>query len=288
MLQEITIWHILIGIVIIVFLFLIEFNFPLRTRKYSFTLRLITNGFLSLLVLITVYFLVQPVQQSTLNFIEGNNFGLLYLIDLPPLAEGIIGFLLMDLAFYYWHLLNHKIPFLWRFHNVHHLDPDMDMTTAFRFHFGEIGFSSIFRIVQISFIGISPFVFIIYEFFFTANTVFHHSNIKLPIKFERILNRIIVTPRMHGIHHSQYKNETDSNYSTVFSWWDVVHRTIRLNVPQNKIVIGVPAYSNKEDNKLLKLITHPFKKQKDYWSKNNISFRNRENEQPKNKLHLIE
>lgn len=288
MLQEITIWHVLIGIITIAFLFLIEHKFPLRVKEYSFLFRIISNGILSLFVFLTVFLLIQPVQQVTLKFTESSKFGLLNLIDLPTLAEGVIGFLLMDLAFYYWHLLNHKIPFLWRFHNVHHLDPDMDMTTAFRFHFGEIAFSSLFRIAQISLIGISPLVFIIYEFFFTANTIFHHSNIKLPIKFERILNRVIVTPRMHGIHHSQFRNETDSNYSTVFSWWDVIHRTIRLNVPQNKIVIGVPAYSNKEDNKLVNLILHPFKKQKEYWRIKDQVFVKRENEQLKNKLHLME
>ena len=288
MLSEISFIHLAAGGAVVLLLLLIEFNFPLRTRNYSFAIRLISNGFLSLLVLITVYLLVMPVQQGTLNFTESSKFGLLYLIDLPPLAEGIIGFLLMDLAFYYWHLLNHKILFLWRFHNVHHMDPDMDMTSAFRFHFGEIAFSSLFRIAQISLIGISPLVFIVYELFFTANTIFQHSNIKLPLKFERKLNRIIVTPRMHGIHHSQFRNETDSNYSTVFSWWDVIHKTIKLNVPQNEIAIGVPAYSNREDNKLLKLIMHPFKKQKDYWEKDERRFVKREKESTENRLHLME
>lgn len=288
MIYEISIWYILVGIVIVAILFLIDFKLPLRRRKYSFFFRIVSNGFLSLLVFITVFFLVQPVQQETLNLIENSKFGLLNLLSLPTLAKGIIGFLLMDLAFYYWHLLNHKIPFLWRFHNIHHLDPDMDLTTAFRFHFGEIGFSSLFRVVQISLIGISPLVFIIYEFFFTVNTIFQHSNIKLPIKFERILNRIIVTPRMHGIHHSQFRNETDSNYSTVFSWWDVIHRTIRLNVPQNKIVIGVPAYSNKEDNRFFNLLMLPFRKQKDYWILNNTTFEKREESNFSERLHLKE
>jgi sterol desaturase/sphingolipid hydroxylase (fatty acid hydroxylase superfamily) len=93
---------------------------------------------------------------------------------------------------------------------------------------------------------------------------------------------------MHGIHHSQYQNETDSNYSTVFSWWDVIHKTIRLNVPQNKIVVGVPGYSNQEDNKLVNLIIHPFKKQKNYWRVNEQVYLKRENEQLKKKLHLME
>jgi sterol desaturase/sphingolipid hydroxylase (fatty acid hydroxylase superfamily) len=173
----------------------------------------------------------------------------------------------MDLAFYYWHLANHKIPVFWRFHNVHHIDPDLDVTTAFRFHFGEITLSTIFRIIQISIIGISPAAFIIYEVCFTANTIFQHSNIKLPIEFERLLNKIIVTPRMHAIHHSQFQTETDSNFSTVFSWWDRLHRSIRLNIPHKDIVIGVPGYKKSGDNNLDQVLLLPFKKQRDYWTK---------------------
>jgi sterol desaturase/sphingolipid hydroxylase (fatty acid hydroxylase superfamily) len=173
----------------------------------------------------------------------------------------------MDLAFYYWHLANHKVPVLWRFHNVHHIDPDLDVSTAFRFHFGEIALSAIFRIIQISIIGITPAVFFVYEICFTANTIFQHSNIKLPIRFERILNKIIVTPRMHAIHHSQFRNETDSNYSTVFSWWDRLHKSIRLNIPHKDIVIGVPGYTKSGDNNLGNVLTMPFKKQRYYWMK---------------------
>ncbi len=173
----------------------------------------------------------------------------------------------MDLAFYYWHRANHKVPVLWRFHNVHHIDPDLDVSTSFRFHFGEIALSAIFRIIQILIIGITPAVYFIYEICFTANTIFQHSNIKLPISFERILNKIIVTPRMHAIHHSQFRTETDSNYSTVFSWWDRLHKSIRLNIPHKDIVIGVPGYYKPGDSNFGNLLLLPFKKQRDYWKK---------------------
>jgi sterol desaturase/sphingolipid hydroxylase (fatty acid hydroxylase superfamily) len=214
-----------------------------------------------------VFFVVTPAAKSTISWGSENSFGILNLIGLPAVIEGIIAFLLMDLAFYYWHLANHKDPVLWRFHNVHHIDPDLDVSTSFRFHFGEIILSTIFRIIQISVIGISPAAFIIYEVCFTANTIFQHSNIKLPIKFERILNKIIVTPRMHAIHHSQFRTETDSNYSTVFSWWDRLHSSIRLNIPHKDIVIGVPGYTKPGDNNLDHILLMPFKKQRDYWKK---------------------
>jgi sterol desaturase/sphingolipid hydroxylase (fatty acid hydroxylase superfamily) len=69
---------------------------------------------------------------------------------LRALAQWIVAFLLLDLTFYYWHRANHVWPWLWRFHNVHHVDPDLDASTSFRFHFFEIGFSAAFRAAQIA------------------------------------------------------------------------------------------------------------------------------------------
>jgi sterol desaturase/sphingolipid hydroxylase (fatty acid hydroxylase superfamily) len=254
-------------ILILLSLLALEHFFPSRNKTYSLIVRLLINASLSVISFMVVFFLVSPASKNAINWSSENNFGILNFISFPTLIEGILAFLLMDLAFYYWHLANHKVSFLWRFHNVHHIDPDLDFSTSFRFHFGEIAFSAIFRIVQISIIGITPVAFLIYEICFTANTIFQHSNIKLPINFERILNKIIVTPRMHAIHHSQFRNETDSNFSTVFSWWDRVHKSIRLNIPHKDIEIGVPGYSNQEDNNLGNLLLLPFKKQKDYWRK---------------------
>ena len=253
-------------VIFLSFLVLEKFS-PLRHKSYSLIVRLITNVSLSAISFLVVLLLVSPASQNAISWSSENNFGLLYLIKLPAVIEGIIAFLLMDLAFYYWHKANHKIPYLWRFHNVHHIDPDLDVYTSFRFHFGEITFSAIFRIIQLSIIGITPFTFYIYEICFTANTMFQHSNVKLPIRFERILNKIIVTPRMHAIHHSQFRNETDSNFSTVFSWWDRLHKTIRLNVFRREIVIGVPGYTKSGDNNLGNVLLLPFKKQRDYWKK---------------------
>jgi sterol desaturase/sphingolipid hydroxylase (fatty acid hydroxylase superfamily) len=232
---------------VIIFLTLLslEYFFPVRNKTHSLIVRLFVNLSLSAFSFLAVYFLVSPAANNTISWSTENNFGILNLIKLPAIIEVVIAFLLMDLAFYYWHLANHKVPVLWRFHNVHHIDPDLDVSTSFRFHFGEITLSTIFRIIQISIIGISPAAFIVYEICFTANTIFQHSNIKLLIKFERILNKLIVTPRMHAIHHSQFRTETDSNYSTVFSWWDRLHKSIRLNIPHKDIVIGIPGYTER-------------------------------------------
>ena len=172
----------------------------------------------------------------------------------------------MDLTFYYWHLANHRVPFLWRFHNVHHIDPDLDVSTAFRFHFGEIALSICFSILQVSLIGPSAWAFAVYQLVFQVEVLFHHSNIRLPLGAERLLNQVLVTPRMHSIHHSQVQRENNSNFGTVFPWWDRFHRTLGVNIPQDEVVVGIPGYTLPEDNSFWNALQMPFRKQRDYWA----------------------
>ncbi|HXH74670.1 MAG TPA: sterol desaturase family protein [Bacteriovoracaceae bacterium] len=170
--------------------------------------------------------------------------------------------LFLDYSLYFWHWLNHKVRFLWRFHNVHHVDLDMDVSTASRFHFGELIISSLFRSVQVLVFGVAPETLIVYEVLTTLSTQFHHSNISLPMGFEKQLNKIFVTPRMHGIHHSIVREETDSNYSTIFCFWDRLHASLKINVPQEEITIGVASYRDQKEITFLKSLLLPFKKQR--------------------------
>ena len=246
-------------------LFALERLSPLRKSTRSLIGRLVVNVAVSALTFLAAVTLVQPAAQWALHWSTDRPFGLVHLLTLPAWLELAASFLLMDLAFYYWHLANHRAPFLWRFHNVHHTDPELDVSTAFRFHFGEIALSSVFGVIQISLIGISPWAFAIYQLAFQAEVLFHHSNLRLPIRFERLLNKVLVTPRMHGIHHSQVQRENNSNFGTVFPWWDRLHRTLGLNIPQSEIAIGIPGYSRPEDNSVQNALLMPFRKQRDYW-----------------------
>jgi sterol desaturase/sphingolipid hydroxylase (fatty acid hydroxylase superfamily) len=246
-------------------LFLLERLFPLRRRTCSVLRRLVANLAIAALAFGTAAVTVRPLVLSLLGWTEARDFGLVHLLPLPAAGRVVLGFLLMDLAFYYWHRLNHRWPFLWRFHNVHHIDPDLDVSTSFRFHFGEVALSVAFRVLQLTLSGVSGWTYGIYEVAFQLNTLFHHSNLRLPIAFERPLNRLLVTPRMHGIHHSQVRDETDSNFSVVLSWWDRLHGTLRLNVPQDAIAVGVPAYTLAGDHTLWHGLTLPFRRQRDHW-----------------------
>ena len=248
-------------------LLLIERKLPLRYQTRDFLSRLLVNVAFSILAFITAALIIRPSVAALLQWSNESSFGLLHVIGAPFTAQLALGFLLMDLSFYYWHVANHRIPLLWRFHNVHHLDPDLDVSTGFRFHFGEVALSAGFRVVQVTAIGLSAWTYAVYELVFQANTLFHHSNVRLPIQLERPLNWILVTPRMHGIHHSQVRDEANSNYSVVFSWWDRIHRSIGLDIPQSNVVIGVPAYSRPEDNRFWNMVMAPFREQRAYWSK---------------------
>ncbi len=156
-------------------------------------------------------------------------FGLMHWLQdglgLPGWAHAAGAVLLFDAWSYAWHRINHEIPFFWRFHRVHHSDPNMDVTTANRFHIGEIFFSSLFRIPLIALLGIYLWELVLYETLMFAVVQFHHSDIDIHPKVDRILRAVIVSPNMHRVHHSRWQPETDSNYSSLFSFWDRMDRT---------------------------------------------------------------
>lgn len=244
-------------------LLMIERRVPLRAWRHPSLHRLVVNFVVSALAISVALVAVRPAANFAMQTVQGSRFGVLQWLALPPALAFVVGVLLLDLTFYAWHLSNHRLPFLWRFHVVHHVDVDLDVSTAFRFHFGEVALSAGFRIVQILLIGASPVAVAAYEIIFQANTLFHHSNVRLPIRVERLLNRVLVTPRMHGIHHSIVQREDLSNFSVVFSWWDRLLRTARLNVPQRQVVIGLPAYCAGADNRMRALLVQPFRAQRD-------------------------
>lgn len=238
---------------------------PLRRRIESRLFRTARNVTMGGLSLAVITLLQAPLIAPVAAWTARRGWGLLRLVDLPPAAALLLGILLMDYTLWHWHRLNHRVPFFWRFHLVHHVDRDMDASTALRFHFGEIAFSVGWRILQIAVIGPSPLAIWIYQLLLFVSILFHHSNTRLPLALERVLVRIVVTPRMHGIHHSDWRNETDSNWSSLLSAWDYLHRTAVLSVPQADIEIGVPAYRRAEDVTLPKMLLSPFRAQKNDW-----------------------
>lgn len=240
------------------FLFIMESKFQLRKRVQSRLSRILTNTGVALFAFAFLRLLFIPLVVWLAAKNSNWQFGLNHILYIPYFIEFALGFLLLDYTNYLWHVLLHKVNFLWRFHAVHHSDLDLDITTAIRFHFGEMIGSVVFRGAAILLIGASPLLVIVYEIVFEAATNFHHTNWKLPYRLEKILNKIVVTPRMHGIHHSIVQKEADSNYAVIFSFWDRLHHTLRLNVFQNELVIGLPAYRDAHELTLWQLLKMPF------------------------------
>ena len=239
---------------------------PLRRRvepHFRHVARNLATGGVSLAV---VTLLQMPLLVPVARLAEHYRIGLLQWIDLPRPWSVVLAIVLLDYTLWIWHWALHRVPFLWRFHLVHHVDLDLDSSTALRFHFGELALSIAARAAQIVLIGAEPFAVALWQAILFASILFHHSNVRLPPRFEAILARAIVTPRMHGIHHSVREDETNSNWSSLLSVWDFLHRTFRLDVPDESIVIGVPAYQNPPDVTIGKVLTLPFRHQRENWA----------------------
>ena len=156
-------------------------------------------------------------------------------------ATRIAGVLLLDYSLWWWHRWNHRIPLLWTFHREHHLDSDLDVSTGIRFAPGEMALSAFFRAAQIEFLGVDEATVALWQRLLLVSILFHHSNVRLPERVDRALATIVVTPRMHGIHHSDRMEDTDSNFASLFTVWDWMHGTMRLDRPQEALTIGAPA-----------------------------------------------
>lgn len=207
----------------------------------------------------------KPLADRMTALVERRRRGLLKLVRLPGWLEVAAACVLLDYTLYLWHVLTHRAPLLWRFHVVHHADLDLDATTALRFHFGELALSAPWRAAQILLIGVSPRALSAWQTLLMLSVLFHHSNVRLPVGLERRLNLLLVTPRLHGIHHSAARAETDSNWSSGLTLWDRLHGTLRLDAPRREADIGVPAYRDPRELGLARLLPMPFAPQRPAW-----------------------
>ncbi len=202
--------------------------------------------------------LEMPIALKLAEYAESGRLGLIPQLGLQPIAAGIISILLLDYTLYWWHYLTHRVAALWRFHQVHHIDQEMDATTALRFHFGEITISVSFRALQIAVIGPSPMAVAVWQVFLFLCIFFHHSNVRLPVALERSIARLIITPRLHGIHHSIAPEEVNSNWSSGLTVWDFLHGTLRTDVPQEALTLGVPGFLEQYEDAAGKALKLPF------------------------------
>ena len=251
-----------------IILFIAEKRWPLREHgqpEPSRTIRNLVMGGMSMAIVAVVQ---RPITDALTERVGIRRWGAAQMLPLPAWGRDATAFLLLDYAMYVWHVLTHKVPLLWRFHLVHHMDLDLDTTTALRFHAIDMAISIPWRAAQVIVCGASPRALLVWQRFFFASILFHHSNLHLRAELERKVVRVLTTPRLHGIHHSNVREEADSNWSSGISIWDWLHGTIRVDVPQDKVTIGVPAYSRSEDFAIEAALRLPFQDQRDDWRGN--------------------
>jgi len=239
-------------------LYIIERRRPLRKQIESPEIGTGRNIAIASAAAIVMNFGEKPVADKLTRLVEENRFGILKILSLPKFLETFLAIILLDYTLYLWHVLTHKSKFLWRFHQVHHADLDLRVSTAIRFHFGEILISILFRSVQIMFIGVSPTAFNIWQTALLLSVFFHHSNVRLSARLEKTLQKIIATPRLHGIHHSNVERERDSNWSSGLTIWDFLHGTYQNDIPQSEITIGLKEYEAVQEIGLAKMLVTPF------------------------------
>lgn len=194
---------------------------------------------------------------SAAQLAEERSLGLAHWAGLEGWPRTLATVLLLDAWTYIWHRMNHRVSFLWRFHRTHHSDVQMDVTTASRFHFGEILLSNCLRIPIILLIGLRLWELALYEAMLLAVIQFHHANIGLPNTADRVLRCLIVTPAMHKVHHSRWQPETDSNYSSLLSVWDRLFRSFRLREDPRTIRFGLEGFDGREHQTLTGLLKTP-------------------------------
>ena len=182
---------------------------------------------------------------------------------LVHIAIVTLSVLLLDMLIYWQHRLFHTVPMLWRFHKMHHADSHVDTTTGLRFHPVEIAMSLGIKAGAVVILGVPAIAIIIFEVALNGFALFNHANIRLPQKWDDRIGLVLITQRLHRIHHSQAKNESNSNYGFSVSWWDRLFNsfTPRAAFSDETLPIGqkdVPA--TKKNASIIALLQQPFKK----------------------------
>lgn len=190
---------------------------------------------------------------------EARGIGLLNQVVLPTWALVTLTLALRGLISTGTHWLNHKLPWLWRIHRVHHLDTDLDVSSTVRFHPLEFFVGAVIGAPIVVLLGLPAWVLAFYELLDVTVTLFSHSNLRLPVGLDRWLRYLIVTPDLHRVHHSSHQPETDSNYGAVFPIWDLVLGTFRTIDPerQESLELGLAELRGAEAHRLVPLLLSP-------------------------------
>ena len=242
---------------ILIIIALYEYITPRRNFKINKTTRWFRN--LSIITInVIILRLLLPFTPSTVAiFAEQQQFGLLNNVHFPFVVTIIISIFLLDLLIYTQHVVFHHIPLFWQIHKIHHIDQEVDTTTGLRFHPIEIILSALLKSLAILLFGTPLIAVVLFEIILNATSMFSHANLKIPLRLDKLLRLIIITPDMHRVHHSIIVKETNSNFGFNLSLWDRLFRTYKAQ-PQKghlKMDIGLKEYPDLTKTGLLNIMS---------------------------------
>ena len=231
----------------------LENVFPRRRRRAPTVRRWGVNLALTAINTVTLRLLFPLLAVEWAALTTTHGIGLVPALGVPYWAACLLGIVLLDLVIYAQHAAFHHIPFLWRFHRVHHADLEVDVSTGVRFHPGEIVLSMLIKFATIALLGVPAAAVVAFEVLLNATSLFHHANLALPRTVDRVLRLVIVTPDVHRVHHSTIRAETDSNFGFSVTWWDRLFGTFRAqpSAGHTGMEIGLAEYRVSAEQGLL-------------------------------------
>ncbi len=212
---------------VLAIVFLTESRWPARLWEIARWRRWAVHMAVSIVNTVLTRLLVAAPLVVLILMAREKGWGLASWLGLKGIGEILATLVVFDLFDYWWHRFNHTIPFLWRFHRYHHLDTHVDVTTAIRFHPGELFLSYGVKSVWILVWGPTVWAFFLFEAAITAYSMFHHANFDFPDGVEAKLRWVHMTPRLHASHHTVSLRMRNGHYSTIFLLWDRIFGTFR-------------------------------------------------------------
>jgi len=245
------------------FFWMLELGFPLFNFKYHKWKHALINFFFTLTTIL-INFVLAFLLIDISDWTQAQNWGVLSLFtEKNTWIYALVGLMGLDLiGAYFVHWVEHKVPFMWKFHLIHHSDIHVDTTTANRHHPGESIFRFLFTMLAVFIMGAPVWLIMLYQGLSVVLSQFNHANIKLPQMANKLLSAIIVTPNMHHIHHHYKLPQTDTNYGNIFSIWDRIFGTFTV-MPQEKIKYGIDTHQeNSAHSNVHRMLKIPFEKKR--------------------------
>ncbi len=238
-----------LGVLVILELFMPYNRATTKTRPFK---RWLNHFSLSIISVLLTKLLLPVGLVGAAIYFQSNGLGLFNLLNLTGWFAAIAGVIVLDFVIYWQHRLFHTSPLLWRLHRLHHIDPNVDVTTAVRFHPVEIVISLGIKVVVVFTLGIPPESVVLFEIVLSSLALFNHSNIQMPDKIERIVRFFLITPSVHRIHHSVIHEESQKNFGFSVPYWDQLFGTYATSSRQAKdqFQMGVEDTVNTNENLL--------------------------------------